>query len=110
MPTFRLTPTNVDTSRQLKPIEANVPSGTSISVSENEFLIKSQNSNIGTSKMLRVIVHLNEPAIPVEDLRKIAHWHAFAHSASTCPTSKPHVLYGAVELAKRGANHYKQDA
>ncbi|EYB83180.1 hypothetical protein Y032_0341g3012 [Ancylostoma ceylanicum] len=93
--------------------DLNVPSGTcadSVIVHPRyrEFILTSQQANIGTSRPTRyTIVSEDKPQMSVDDAEHITHFLCHGHQQSTLPTHIPAVLYAAENLAKRGRAAWK---
>uniref|UniRef100_A0A1I7XTD0 Piwi domain-containing protein n=1 Tax=Heterorhabditis bacteriophora TaxID=37862 RepID=A0A1I7XTD0_HETBA len=82
-------PADLATSRiaNARAIDLNVPSGTCadkgiVNVKHKEFVMTSQQANIGTSRPTRYTVVVDsEPEIQLEEIEHLTHWLAHAHQA-----------------------------
>lgn len=110
----KVTRTNVQRGQ---PAQCNVPPGTSLNEAvvnpqRVEVVLISQKGMIGTSRPTRcTLIYQRAPKqdrMNNEILRFVANSLCYAHGVSSCPTGIPAPLYGASNLAKRGAAVLRQ--
>ncbi|KAJ1371276.1 hypothetical protein KIN20_033196 [Parelaphostrongylus tenuis] len=107
---YRIIPASLARERDhnLKASQANVPSGTCVdadivSPRFKEFIMASQQPNIGTSRPVRYTIVVEDgPGRSVSEAEHITHFLCHGHQQSVLPTRVPAILYAAENLAKRG--------
>uniref|UniRef100_A0A0K0CXD5 Piwi domain-containing protein n=1 Tax=Angiostrongylus cantonensis TaxID=6313 RepID=A0A0K0CXD5_ANGCA len=95
-------------SDRFRAAELNVPSGTCVDTDIvnrhfREFIMTSQQANIGTSRPVRyTVVVEDKPERPLYEVEHMTHFLCHGHQQSTLPTRIPGILFAAENLAKRG--------
>ncbi|WKX93913.1 hypothetical protein Q1695_011294 [Nippostrongylus brasiliensis] len=114
---YRIMPVSMPPANQgggrLRAADCNVPSGTCADSGIThprlrEFIMTSQQANIGTSRPTRYTIVADEkPEMSLSEAEHITHFLCHGHQQSTLPTHVPAVLYAAENLAKRGRAAWK---
>ncbi|KAI6189329.1 hypothetical protein M3Y99_01943000 [Aphelenchoides fujianensis] len=108
---IRLTPAQPPVGPNAKNSERNLRAGTCVDTTITnpyipEFFLLGHVGRLGTAKVPRYDVLLNEPKIDMEDLQRITFHLCFGHQIVSQPTSLPTPIFVASEMAKRGRNVY----